>query len=126
MECLQLIKLAKTKTMKRLFLFISISLLFGTLSCDNIEETPAPGDFPAWIKYKVDELSAKTGESCEYIWVMVYEVQGKRYYNIDFAYSSCSNCNLFDEHGNRVTSNVLANQSETKIIDQRPACVFPK
>jgi uncharacterized ParB-like nuclease family protein len=125
-KCLQLIKLAKTKTMKRLFLFISIFFLFGVLSCVNTEETPAPGDFPVWIKYKVDELSAKTGESCEFIWVMVYEVKGKRYYNIDFAYASCNDCNLYDRNGNRVTSNVLANQSETKIIEQRQACVFPK
>jgi len=125
-ECLQLIKLAKTKTMKRLFLFISIFLVFGVFSCDNIEETPAPGDFPAWIKYKVNELSAKTGESCEFIYVLQYEVRGKYYYNIDFGYSSCNNCNLFDQNGNWVGQSVLANQSETKIIDQRPGCVFPK
>ena len=112
--------------MKRLFLFISISLLFGVLSCDNTEETPAPSDFPAWIKYKVDELSAKTGESCEYIYVLQYEVRGRYYYNIDFGYSSCNNCNLFDEKGNRVGQSVLTNQSEAKIIDQRPGCVFPK
>ena len=112
--------------MNRLFLFACIFLLFGTLSCDNTEESPAPGDLPSWVKNRVDELSAKNGESCENVWVMIYEAQGKRYYNIDFAYSSCSNCNLYDEHGNRVGQSVLDNQSETKIIDRRPACVFPK
>ena len=112
--------------MKRLFIFISIFLLFGVLSCDNMEETPAPGDLPSWVKYKVDELSARTGESCEFIYILQYEVRGKYYYNIDFGYSSCNNCNLFDENGNRVGQSVLANQSETKIIDPRPACVIPK
>jgi len=112
--------------MRQLFLFTCIFLLFGTLSCDNFTEDPAPGDFPAWIKYKVDELSARTGESCEFIYVLQYEVRGRYYYNIDFGYSSCNNCNLFDENGNRVGQSVLANQSETKIIDQRQACVFPK
>jgi uncharacterized ParB-like nuclease family protein len=112
--------------MKRLSLFISIFLLFGVLSCDNIEDTPISGDLPAWVKYKVDELTAKNGESCEFIYVLTYEVQGRHYYNIDFGYSSCNNCNLFDEKGNRVGQSVLADQSETKIIDERPACVFPK
>lgn len=112
--------------MKRLFLFAFIALLIGLLSCDLTEESPASGDFPAWISIKVQELSTKSGESCEYIWVMVYEVQGKRYYNIDFAYSSCSNCNLYDKYGNRVTSAVLANSNETKIVETRPGCVKPK
>jgi hypothetical protein len=112
--------------MKRLFLFTCISLLFGMLSCDNFKEDPAPGDFPAWVKNKVDELSAKTGESCEFIFITKYEVRGKYYYNIDFGYSSCYNCNLFDENGNWVGTSVLANQSETKIIDQSPGCVLPK
>jgi len=112
--------------MRQLFLFTVILLLFGILSCDNFNEDPTPGDFPAWIKYKVDELSARTGESCEFIYVLQYEVRGRYYYNIDFGYSSCNNCNLFDENGNQVGQSVLANQSETKTIDQRPACVFPK
>ena len=112
--------------MKRLSLITCIFILVGALSCDNIEETPAPGDFPSWIKHKVNELSAKTSESCEYILVTVYEVQGRRYYNIDFSYSSCKDCNLYDEHGNWAAPSVLANQSEVKIIDQSPACVKPK
>lgn len=121
-----MIKLVKTKTMKHLFLFTCIFFLFGMLSCDNFNETPARGDFPAWIKHKVEELSAKTGESCEFIYVLQYEVGGRYYYNIDFGYSSCNNCNLFDEKGNRVGQSVLANPSETKIIDWRPGCVIPK
>jgi hypothetical protein len=112
--------------MKRLLLFASIFILFGMLSCENLTETPAPGDFPARIKYKVDELSAKSGKSCEYILVMVYEVSGKRYYNIDFAYSSCNDCNLYDKYGNRATQGVLANPNETKVIETRPGCVLPK
>ncbi len=112
--------------MRQLFLFACTFLLLGMLSCDNFIEAPAPGDYPAWIKNKVDELSKKTGESCDYIWVVVYEVQRKRYYNIDFAYSSCSNCNLYDKHGNWVTAAVLANSNETKIVETRPGCVLPK
>jgi hypothetical protein len=111
--------------MKRLF-FASIFLLFGVFSCDKTEESPTSGGFPSWVKYKVEELSAKNGESCEYIWVTVYEVQGRRYYNIDFTYSSCSDCNLFDGYGNRVLPGVLANPSEAKIIETRPGCVVPK
>jgi hypothetical protein len=91
-----------------------------------MKEEPAPGDFPAWIKHKVDELSAETGESCELIHVLKYEVRGRYYYNIDFVYSNCNNCNLFDEKGNRMGSIVLADQSEVKIIDESPGCVIPK
>ena len=112
--------------MKRLFLFACIVLLIGMLSCNQTEESPASGDFPAWVSNKVQELSAKSGESCDYIWVMVYEVQGKRYYNIDFAYSSCSNCNLYDKYGNHVTSAVLADSNETKVVETVPGCIKPK
>jgi hypothetical protein len=112
--------------MKHLFLFTCIFLLFGILSCDNFLEDPAPDNSLAWIKHKVDELSAKTGESCEFIYITKYEVRGKYYYNIDFGYSSCNNCNLYDEHGNWAGPSVLANQSETKIINESPACVSPK
>ena len=109
--------------MKRLFFFVGISLLSGIFSCDFIEENPASCDYPTWINIKVNELSSKTGESCEYIWVTVYEVKGKRYYNIDFAHSSCNACNLFDRNG---IAGVLANPNETKLIDSGPACVKPK
>lgn len=112
--------------MKRLFILTCTLLVFGLLSCDRTDEPTAPGDFPSWINRKVNELSTKTGESCEYIWVTVYEVQEKRYYNIDFAYSSCNDCNLYDEHGNRVSSGVLADPGETKIIEARPGCSGPK
>ena len=112
--------------MKRLLLFACIFLLFGVLSCNNIEETTDPGGFPAWIKNKADDLSARSGQSCEFIYVLKYEVNGRYYYNIDFAYSSCNNCNLYDEHGNRASSAVLSNPNETKIIEERAACVVPR
>ena len=112
--------------MKRLFLFTFIFLLLGMLSCDKKEEITPPGELPSWVKHKADELSAKKGESCEYIWVMIYEAQGKHYYNIDFAYSSCNNCNLFDERGNYVGQSELGHLPEMKIIDTRPACIMPK
>jgi len=112
--------------MNRLFFLTCILVFFGLLSCDITEEPTASGDFPTWINRKINELSTKTGESCENIWVMVYEVQGKRYYNIDYSYSSCSDCNLYDANGNRVSSGVLANPNETKIIDTRPGCVKPR
>lgn len=112
--------------MKRLFLFVCIFLLTGLLSCNYFEENPASSDFPSWINRKVNELSTRTGESCENIWVTVYEVQGKRYYNIDFAYSSCNACNLFDRYGNQVSGGVLADPNETKVIETVPGCVKPK
>jgi|GEM_PF-779457 len=112
--------------MKRLFFFVGILLFVGILSCENFTEDPPPGDFPSWIKNKVNEISKKTGESCEFIYITKYEVKGKYYYNIDFNYSSCNNCNLFDENGNWAGQSVLDDQSATKIIDQRSACVFPK
>jgi hypothetical protein len=112
--------------LKHLIHFCCFFLVVGILSCDNFIEAPAQGDNPAWIKYKVDELSAKTGESCEFISITKYEVRGKNFYNIDFGYSSCSTCNLFDENGNWVGPGVLANQSETKLIGQWPGCVVPK
>lgn len=112
--------------MKRISLFACIILFSGIFSCNFIEENPASGDYPSWIKRKINELSSKTGESCENIWVTVYEVQGKRYFNIDFAYSSCNACNLYDRYGNQVSGGVLANPNETKLIDSAPACVTPR
>lgn len=112
--------------MKRLFLFVCIFLLSGLFSCNYLEENPNQGDFPTWINRKINELSTKTGESCENIWVTVYEVQGKRYYNIDFAYSSCNACNFYDRYGNQVSGGKLANPNETKVIETVPGCIKPK
>ncbi len=112
--------------MKRLIQFACTLLLIVVLSCDITEENLAPGDIPAWVKHKADKLSAQKGESCEYIWVIVYEAQGKYYYNIDFSYSSCNNCNLFDERGNYVRQSELGHLPEMKLIDTRPACIVPK
>ena len=108
--------------MKRLFLFACTFLLFGVLSCDKKEEITPPGELPAWVKQKAEELSAKKGDSCKYIWVLIYEAQGKQYYNIDFAYSSCSNCNLFDSKGHSVSRPELAKLSGLKVTDAKPAC----
>ena len=108
--------------MKRLFLFAGILLFVGILSCDKKEETTVPGELPAWVKQKAEELSAKKGDSCKYIWVLICEAQGKLYYNIDFAYSSCSNCNLFDNKGNPVAQSQLAKLPDLKVTDVKPAC----
>jgi uncharacterized ParB-like nuclease family protein len=121
-----LTNLAETEIMKQLIFFTCMVILTAMLSCDLTEVTSASGDFPSWVSSKVQELSANSGESCEYVWVTVYEVAGKRYYNIDFAFSSCSNCNLYDRNGNRVSSAVLANPNETKVIGTSPGCVKPK
>jgi len=107
--------------MKRLFLFACLFLL-GLLSCDKKEETTLPGELPTWVKQKAEELSAKKGDPCKYIWVLIYEAQGKLYYNIDFAYSSCSNCNLFDNKGNPVAQSQLAKLPDLKVTDVKPAC----
>jgi hypothetical protein len=108
--------------MKQLFLFACIFLLFGVFSCDKKEETTPPGELPTWVKQKAEELSAKKGDSCKNIWVLIYEAQGKQYYNIDFAYSSCSNCNLFNDKGNPVAQSELAKLPDLKVTDAKPAC----
>jgi len=109
--------------MKQLFLIACVFLLFGVFSCDKKDETTtAPGELPSWVKQKAEELSAKKGDSCKYIWVLIYEAQGNQYYNIDFAYSSCSNCNLFDNKGRSVSQNQMAKLSDLKVIDVKPAC----
>jgi len=108
--------------MKRLFLFVVILLFVGILSCEKKEEILAPGELPSWIKQKAEELSAGKSESCRNVWVLIYEAQGKQYYNIDFAYSSCSNCNLFDNKGNRVAQSELAKIPDLKVTDVKPAC----
>ena len=111
--------------MKQLPIFVGIFLLIGFLSCDKKEEkeefTLSEG-LPSWIKQKVEELSAKTGESCKFIDVLIYETQGKHYYNIAFGYSSCNNCNLFDEKGNPVSQTGLAKLIDLKVIDMKQAC----
>lgn len=111
--------------MKRHLITLSLFLLIFISCRESVESTPA-GELPSWVKHVAEDLSAKKGESCEFVWVMIYESQGKRYYNIDFAYSSCSNCNLYDEKGNRVSSSVLANLPEMKITETKPACVKSK
>jgi len=108
--------------MKRLFLFACTFLLFGVLSCDKKEEITPPGELPSWVKQKAEELSARKNEPCKNVWVLIYEAQGKYYYNIDFAYSSCSNCNLFDNKGNPVAQTELAKLSGLKVTDAKPAC----
>jgi len=112
--------------MKQLVLIAFISIVFGAISCNLIEETHEPDDFPSWIKNKIEELSAKSGQSCENIWVVVYEVQGKRYYNIDLVYSSCNSCNLYDKYGNWATTAVLTNFNQTNIVETRPGCSLPR
>lgn len=108
--------------MKRFFFIACLFLLFGVLSCDKKEETTTPGELPAWVKQKAEELSAKKGDSCKFIDVLIYEAQGKLYYNIAFGYSSCNNCNLFDEKGNPVSQTELAKLSGLKVIDMKQAC----
>jgi len=108
--------------MKQLFLFAGILLFVGILSCDKKEETTIPGELPAWVKQKAEELSARKSEPCRNVWVLIYVAQGKYYYNIDFAYSSCSNCNLFDDKGKPVAQSQLAKLTDLKVTDAKPAC----
>lgn len=111
--------------MKRLFIFACIFLLIGLLSCDKKkekEEFTLSEGLPSWAKQKVEELSAKKGEPCKNVWVLIYEAKGKQYYNIDFAYSSCSNCNLFDDKGNPVAQSELAKLPDLKVKDVKQAC----
>lgn len=108
--------------MKRHFLIACVFLLFGVFSCDKKEETTPPGELPSWVKQKAEELSARKSEPCKNIWVLIYEAEGKQYYNIDFAYSSCSNCNLFDNKGRSVSQTQMAKHPDLKVIDVKPAC----
>jgi uncharacterized ParB-like nuclease family protein len=109
--------------MKRLSLFAGIFLLIGLLSCDQKkeEEFTLSDELPSWVKQKVEELSVN-GESCKFIDVLIFETQGKLYYNIAFGYSSCNNCNLFDEKGNHIAQTELTKLSDLKLIDMKPAC----
>lgn len=108
--------------MKRLFFLISIFVLIGIFSCEKKEETMPVGELPSWVKQKAEELSAKNGDSCWYIWVTICEAHEKYYYNIDFGYSSCAMCNLFDAKGHPVSQTELAKLSDLKIIDMKRAC----
>jgi uncharacterized ParB-like nuclease family protein len=111
--------------MKQLILFAFIFLSIGLFSCDKKkekEEFTLSAGLPSWVKQKVEELSAKTGESCKFIDVLIFETQGKHYYNIAFGYSSCNNCNLFDEKGNPVPQSELGRLPGLKVIDMKQAC----
>lgn len=107
--------------MKQIILFFFLILFLAISACNKNDEINAPKEFPAWVNQKVADLTAN-GESCKIVFVMIYEIDGKKYYNIDFAYSSCAMCNVFDENGNQVTQQERANWKEIKFIDMFPGC----
>jgi len=124
MECLQLIKLAKTKTMKRLFLFVGVFLILGNLSCDKKDEETNPDQFPGWLQSKITELTSPQN-LCEITDVTIIEYNGKTYYHVYCGLWSCMYCQLFDEKGNRPAwetnqwNDFFAKKKEIKVV---PAC----
>jgi hypothetical protein len=107
--------------MKQFFLFASVFLLFGVLSCNKKEDTDILNDLPNWAIQRIESLTAK-GESCEIIMVALYEFEGKYYYNIDFAYSSCRMCKLYNESGNSVTTSEKLPENQFKFMKFLSAC----
>lgn len=101
-------------------LFLLIIFLVNS-ACDKKDEIHTPDELPAWINQKVEDLTAG-GESCKSVFVMLYEIDGKKYYNIDFRYSSCGMCHVFDENGNKVTQEEQANWKEIKFVEMYPGC----
>jgi hypothetical protein len=110
-----------TLTVKRSIYILSLFLFLLISACSKEEEINILEELPHWAYRQVEELTAK-GESCKYITVALYEVNGKIYYNIEYSYSSCGMCNLFDEKGNRVSQSEKSSWSEFKMIDILPAC----
>lgn len=109
--------------MKQLCLFAGLFLLFGVLSCDKKDEITPPGELPSWVKQKAEALADKKGDSCKFIDVLIYQSLGKRYYNIDFGYSSCNRCNMYDEKGRAVSQSDLAKLTDLKVVEIKQACL---
>lgn len=108
--------------MKQLIFIACLALLTGVLSCDRTEEVPVSGELPSWVKQKAEVLADKKGDSCKFIDVLIYESLGKRFYNIDFGYSSCNRCNMYDEKGRAVSQSELAKLTDLKVVDMKQAC----
>lgn len=107
--------------MKPFALLTFLSIFLAMASCSKKDETVAPGELPTWVKQKVEELTAN-GESCKVVYVMLYDIDGKKYYNIDFGYSSCAMCNIFDEKGRPVSQTEKAGWNDIKVVDWFPGC----
>jgi len=110
--------------MKRLFLFASIFLILGILSCDKNNEETNPDQFPGWLQAKITELTSEF-DLCEITDVTIIEYNGKIYYHVYCGIWSCMYCHLFDEQGNRPNwessewNDFFANKKEIKTV---PAC----
>ncbi len=107
--------------MKPIILLTFLLIFLVVSSCNKKDEITIPEELPSWVKYKVEDLTAN-GESCKFVDVLLLEVDGKQYYNIDFGYSNCMFCNIFDERGNPVSQAEQANWKETKVIEMYPGC----
>lgn len=107
--------------MKRIIPIV-ISLMFLTLaSCSKKEEPVIPGQLPSWVKHKVADLTAN-GQPCSSVFILYFEVDGRKYYNIDFAYSDCAFCNVFDEKGRAVPQAQQANWGDRKVLEGYTGC----
>ncbi|MFA5329991.1 MAG: hypothetical protein WC384_19495 [Prolixibacteraceae bacterium] len=107
--------------MKPIILLIFLLIFLSISSCEKKDEITISKELPVWVKYKVEDLTAN-GKDCKFVDVALYEIDGKRYYNIDFGYSSCRLCNVFDEKGNPVSQTEHSNWKEIKLIDIYPGC----
>ena len=110
--------------MKRFFLFCSIFLLLGVLSCNDKDEITPPDQFPEWLQLKITELTSEFN-LCEYTNVTIIDYNGKMYYHISNGVWSCKYCQLFDENGTQPTwetnkwNDFYAHKKEVKTL---PAC----
>ena len=110
--------------MKRFFLFCSIFLLLGVLSCNDKDEITPPDQFPEWLQLKITELTS-VNINCEITDVTYIEYKGTLYYNIYCGLWSCMYCQLYNEDGTRPTweptecEDFSANMKEIKTV---PAC----
>ena len=107
--------------MKQIILLACFLIFLGNSSCNKKDDVPISDGLPSWVKQRVEELTAN-GESCKFVDVLLFEVNEKKYYNIDFGYSDCAFCNVFDEKGRPVAQAEQANWGERKVIDMYPGC----
>ncbi len=109
--------------MKRIILLFCLSMLLLGSACKK-DEPEASGEFPQWLKTKIEELIPDQ-KMCEITEVTIIEYNGKKYYHVYCGIWSCMYCQFFDEQGNRPDWNAdqwndfEANKKEIKIL---PAC----
>jgi hypothetical protein len=114
--------------MKQLSLFACIFLLFGILSCDKKEEI-INEEYPSWLIQSIAKMkqSFSREDLCTQYYITTMEYKGKRYYRTWWTFSSCSNCNLYDQYGNTPSWDSDTTQDfwkNVKFIKEETACAL--